>query len=82
MFHLAVVLEKRHVVGGGLDAQHDAALVVHLDRGFAEAMLHARPLDAGGKLRANLLGQLRGEVFERRRRAVRERNFKPPRLAV
>jgi hypothetical protein len=38
MFHLAVVLEKRHVVGGGLDARHDAAFVVHLDRGFAEAV--------------------------------------------
>ena len=62
VFHLAVVLEKRNVVGGGLDAQHDAALVVHLDRGFAEAMLHACALDAGGKLRADLLSQLRGDV--------------------
>jgi hypothetical protein len=27
VFHLAVVPEKRHVIGGGLDAQHDAAFV-------------------------------------------------------
>src|SRR6266403_1512562 len=32
MFHLAVVLEEGHVVGRGLDAQHAAELVVHLDR--------------------------------------------------
>ena len=29
--HLSVVLEKRHVVCGGLNAQYDAAFVVHLD---------------------------------------------------
>ena len=62
MFHLAVVLEEADVVGRGLDAQHAAELVVHLDRGTAEAMLDAGPLDAGGELRADLLGQLRGDL--------------------
>src|SRR3954453_8991376 len=38
MFHLPVVLEKGHVVGGGLDAKYLAELVVHLDRGVAEAI--------------------------------------------
>ena len=42
--------------------RHDAALVVHFDRGFAEAVLHARPLDTGRELRADLLGQLRRDL--------------------
>jgi hypothetical protein len=28
VFHLPVVFEKGHIVGGGIDAQHDAGLVV------------------------------------------------------
>ena len=62
VFHLAVVLEEGHVVGRGLDAQHAAELVVHLDRALAEAVLDAGPFDAGGELRADLLGQLRGDL--------------------
>ena len=62
VFHLAVVLEERHVVGGGLDAQHDAVLVVHLDRALAEAVLDAGAFDAGGELRADLLGQQRRDL--------------------
>src|SRR3954469_22342250 len=31
VFHPSVVLEERHIVGGGLDTQHDAVLVIHLD---------------------------------------------------
>jgi hypothetical protein len=50
VFHLAGVLEEGHVVGRGLDTQHDAALVVHLDRAFAEAVLDAGPFDTGGEL--------------------------------
>ena len=62
VFHLPVVLEKGHVVGGGLDAKYLAELVVHLDRGIAEAMLDAGPLDPGGELRARLLRQLRSDL--------------------
>src|SRR3954471_679518 len=62
MFHLAVVLEEGHVVGGGFDAQDDAELVVHLDDALAEAMLDAGAFDAGGELIADLLGQLRGDL--------------------
>jgi hypothetical protein len=58
MFHPSVVLEEGHVVGRGFDSQRNAGFVVHLDRGLAEAMLHARALDPGGELRANLLGHL------------------------
>src|SRR5215469_671533 len=57
VFHPAVVLEERDVVGRGLDAQHDAVLVIHLDRALAEAVLDAGALDAGGELRADLLRQ-------------------------
>src|SRR5208283_2670206 len=52
VFHFSVVLEKGHVVGRGLDAKYLAELIVHLDRGIAEAMLDAGPLDPGGELRA------------------------------
>jgi len=62
MFYLSVVLEGGHVVGRGLDAQDVAELVVHLDRGIAEAMLDAGAFDPGGELRADLLGQLRGDL--------------------
>ena len=62
VFHLSVVLEERHVVGGGLDAQHDAVLVVHLDRALAEAVLDAGALDPGGELRADLLRQQRRDL--------------------
>src|SRR5208283_4185373 len=40
------------------NAQHDAGLVVHLDRALAEAVLHAGAFDTGGELRADLLRQL------------------------
>ena len=58
MFHLAVVLESRDLVGGGLQAQDEAEFVVDLDRGFAETMLDAGPRDARCELAADLLGEL------------------------
>ncbi len=62
MFHLAVVLEEGDVIGRRLDAQHAAELVVHFDRGFAEAVLDAGSLDAGRELRTDLLGQLPADL--------------------
>ena len=55
---LAVVLESGDVVGGGLQAQDEAEFVVHLDRGFAETMPDAGPLDPRCELTADLLGEL------------------------
>src|SRR3974390_2701836 len=57
MFYLAVVLEGGDVVCGGLDAQDEGEFVVDLDRGFAETMLDAGALDAGGEPTADLLGE-------------------------
>src|ERR1700751_5652079 len=62
MFYLAVVLESGDVVGGGLDAQNEAEFVVDLDRGFAEAMLDAGPLDPRCELTADLLGELGSDL--------------------
>src|SRR3984893_13049272 len=62
MFHLAVVLEKGDVVDCRLNAEHATVLVVHLDRGTAKAVFDAGPLDASGKLRTDLLGQLRADL--------------------
>ena len=62
VFHLPVVLEEGHVVGCRLDAKDLAELVVHLDRGIAEAMLDAGPLDPGRELRTKFLRQLRGDL--------------------
>jgi len=58
MFHLAVVLESGDLVGGGFDAQEEAEFVVDLDRGFAETMSDAGPLDPRCELTADLLGEL------------------------
>src|ERR1700737_2617864 len=58
MFHLAVVLESGDVVGGGLQAQDEAEFVIDLDRGFAETMPDAGPLDPRCELTADLLGEL------------------------
>src|SRR5205807_2124802 len=58
MCHLAVVLESGDVVGGGLQAQHEAEFVIDLDRGFAETMPDAGPLDPRCELTADLLGEL------------------------
>src|SRR5579885_2474329 len=62
-FHLAVVLEKGHVVDGGLDAQHEADLVVHLHLRLSQAMLDAGALDAGLQARAELLRQLWSDLL-------------------
>ena len=62
VLHLAVVLEEGNIVGDGRHAQHEAELVVQLDRGIAEAMLDAGPFDAGGELAADLLGELGGDL--------------------
>jgi hypothetical protein len=58
MFHLAVVLESGDVVGGGLQTQDEAEFVIDLDRGFAETMPDAGPLDPRCELTADLLGEL------------------------
>src|SRR5271157_5994357 len=62
MFHLPVVLEKGHVVGGGLDTKYLAELVIHLDGGIAEAMLDACAFDPGRELRTEFLRQLWGDL--------------------
>jgi hypothetical protein len=49
MFHFAVVLEKRDVIGGGLNAQYPAEFVVNLDTGRSHAVLDAAPLNAGAQ---------------------------------
>lgn len=41
MFHPAVVFEKGNVVGEGLDSQHVAELVVHLDGGSTHLVANA-----------------------------------------
>ena len=55
---LAVVLESGDVIGGGLQAQDEAEFVIDLDRGFAETMPDAGPLDPRCELTADLLGEL------------------------
>ncbi|MBK7234510.1 MAG: hypothetical protein IPI02_02365 [Sterolibacteriaceae bacterium] len=60
VFHLAVVLEERNVIGCGLDAQDASELVVDLDRDRSEFVLDAGSLNARAQARANLGGQLRG----------------------
>jgi hypothetical protein len=47
VFHLPVVPEKRDVIGGGLQTQHEAELVIHFYGAFAVAMLDAGAFDAG-----------------------------------
>src|SRR6202023_781599 len=59
---LAVVLESRDLVGGGLQAQNEAEFVVDLDRGFAETMLDAGPRDARFELAPDLLGELGSDL--------------------
>src|SRR5437660_7251939 len=44
------------------NAAHAAVLVIHLDRGTGEAVFDAGPLDARGKLRTDLLSQLRADL--------------------
>src|SRR5437016_12345728 len=41
MFSLAVVLDSGDVVGGGLQAQHEAEFVIDLDRGFDDTKPYA-----------------------------------------
>src|SRR5450631_1415198 len=67
MFHLAVVLEERDIVGGGLDAQDAGELVVDLDRARVEFVFDASTLDACAQARADLRGQLRGEFLAQER---------------
>jgi hypothetical protein len=52
-----MVLEEGEVVAGKLDAQHDPAFVIHLDRAFPEPVFDAGALDPGGELRSDLLGE-------------------------
>ena len=82
VFHLAVVLEKGNIVGGRLQAQHAAELVVRLYPDLAEAVLDAGALDADGKAAADLLRKQRGDLlaqeacdllgFDREHRLTRE----------
>src|SRR5260370_12239321 len=62
MFHLAVVLESRDLVGGGLQAQTEAEFVVDLDRGFAETMIDAGLRDARCELAADRVGELGSDL--------------------
>ena len=66
VFHLPVVLEKGHVVGGGVDAKYLGRTRRNLHQGIAKAMLDACPLDPAVKLRAKLLRQLRGDLRPRK----------------
>ena len=59
-------LKKGHVVGRGLDAQHEAELVVHLDGALAHGVADAGPLDAGAEVVADLV------VIGRRQFAAQE----------
>jgi len=56
--HLAVVLEKAHVVGRGLDTQDDPALVVHLDGRRAHVVANPGALDPGAQVVAHLVGEV------------------------
>jgi len=68
MFHVAVVLEKGHIVRGGLDAENPDELVVHSDRDLPQAMLDTGALDPGGKPASESLGQLRRDPFAEKAR--------------
>jgi hypothetical protein len=46
LLYLSVVWKKLDVVDGGLNPEDLTKLVVDLDRGWAHAMPHARPLQA------------------------------------
>lgn len=55
VYHLSVVFEKRDVVGGRLDTQHDAVFVVHFDCGLSHVVFDAGALDAGMKVVAEFV---------------------------
>ena len=62
MRYRAVVMKPTWVVGGRLDAENDARLVVHFDGCWVHSVLDARPLDARVEVIANLLGVVGGEL--------------------
>lgn len=62
VYHLAVVFEKRDVVGGGFDTEHYALLVVHLDGGLSHVMSDACALDTGVKIIADFIPGGVGEL--------------------
>ena len=49
-----MVSEERHVVGGGLDAQDQSQLVIHLDGNPTHVVLDSGPFDAGVEVVADL----------------------------
>src|SRR3990172_9060025 len=62
MFHPAVVFEKGDIIHRGLDAQHRAVFVVHLEGGGSEVMADAGSLNAGVKVIAGLSREARVEL--------------------
>ena len=55
VYYLAVVFEKGDVVGGCLDAQHDAVFIVHFNGGFSHVVLDACSLNAGMEIIAEFI---------------------------
>ena len=68
MFHLAVVLKERNVVDRRLDTQHTAEFVIDLHAGRSHAVFDAAPFNSRAQTRANLLGQLRGDLLAQKAR--------------
>ena len=54
VLHFAAVFEKRHVIGGRLDAQDKSPFVVHLDRHTAHMVPYPSPFDPGMEVVAHL----------------------------
>ena len=57
------MFEKRDVVGGRLDAQHDPVLVVHFDGGLSHVVFDAGSLNAGVKVIAHVILVVAVEEF-------------------
>ena len=63
MFHPPVVLEKGNVVAEGLNSQHAAELIVHLDAAGTHVVWQAVAFLTGRKLRAKFTIVTRMEAF-------------------
>jgi hypothetical protein len=61
VYHLAVVFEKRDIVGCRLDTKDNAVFVIHLESGLAHMVLDACSLDAGVKIIAEFIFKPIGE---------------------
>lgn len=67
VYYLAVVFEKRDVVGGCLDAQHDAVFVVHFNGGFSHVVFDSGALNAGMKIVAEFILVVAGKFASQKR---------------